>query len=256
MRLRVVCTASRNIAARIDGNGCPPWIVSRTARSTKKAASDVASRVTTKLLMKFARSAWRFAIHPVPTAPPGNGAGTPNEGNHEMSPGSVVKTMAQNIHFAKFPPMTAVGPPSRRKLIPPRIRQSTAADGASSIIILMKSVRSCGAAIVLVLESWQVAHGRDPPARLPKMGLRDSASPLLYPELQKARYAGDHKQADGGERPACEASTGSERNDRRQRCATSANRSDHVADPVDQVQPRAFRLRTGLALDRHVRLGR
>src|SRR2546429_9713309 len=105
-----------------------------------------------------------------------------------MSPGSVVKTMAQNIHFAKFPPMTAVGPPSRRKLMPPRIRQSTAADGASSIIILMKSLRSCGAAIVLVLEKLAGRAWKGPSSAPAEMGLRDSASPLLYPELQKARY--------------------------------------------------------------------
>ena len=33
-----------------------------------------------------------------------------------------------------------------------------------------------------------------------------------------------------------------------------ARRGDHVADPVDEVEERGFRLRSGLALDRHIYL--
>src|ERR1035438_2434370 len=92
--------------------------------------------------MKFVRSLWRLAIHPVPMPPEGSVAGTPNEGNQLMRPGRVMNTIAQNIHLAKLPPPTAAAPPSRRKLMPPRIKHNTAADGASSIIVLdRKSTR-------------------------------------------------------------------------------------------------------------------
>src|SRR5581483_8896406 len=162
MRLSVVWTARWNIAARIEGSGCPPWIVSRIARKTKKAASDVASRVTTKLLIKFARSLCRFAIHPVPIPPAGRFAGTPNEGNQLISPGIVRNTIAQNIHFANVPPTTAAGPPSLRRLTPARIRHSTAADGASSSINLMKSLSNCGVAMLQSQKGVATPYGTAP----------------------------------------------------------------------------------------------
>src|SRR5712692_3274156 len=79
------------------------------ARRTKNAAKDVASLVITKFCTKLERSVWRLAIQPVPMPPFGRGAGTPNEGNQLMSCGRVRNTIAQNIHFAKFPPTNAFG---------------------------------------------------------------------------------------------------------------------------------------------------
>src|SRR5580704_18045310 len=96
------------------------------ARRTKNAAKEVASLVSTKLCTKFARSLWRFAIHPVPMPPPGKDAGTPNEGNQLMSWGRVRKMIAQNIHFAKFPPINASGTDPCRRLSPDSTRQMTA----------------------------------------------------------------------------------------------------------------------------------
>src|ERR1035441_1835393 len=190
MRFSVVWTASRNIAARIEGRGCPPSTVSRIARNTKNAAREVGSLVTTKLFMKFVRSLWRLAIHPVPMPPEGSVAGTPNEGNQLMSPGRVMNTIAQNIHLAKLPPITAAGPPSRRRLMPPRIRHNTSAEGASSIIALMKSRRSCGVAIRFKLQGRRATPGEEHVGAPAKERLRNATGALLYPELQKPSQAG------------------------------------------------------------------
>src|SRR5271167_2856292 len=104
------------------------------ARRTKNAAKEVASLVSKKFRTKFARPLWRFAIHPVPMPPLGKDAGTPNEGNQLMSCGRVRKMIAQNIHFAKFPPINASGTDPCRKLSPAKTKQITAAEGASSSI--------------------------------------------------------------------------------------------------------------------------
>src|SRR5271165_1481332 len=84
--------------------------------------------------------------------PLGKEAGTPNEGNQLMSWGRVRNTIAQNIHFAKFPPTNASGTEPCRRLRPASTRQMTAAEGASNSINLMKSVISCGGAIVVTFQ--------------------------------------------------------------------------------------------------------
>src|ERR1700733_12568762 len=81
--------------------------------------------------------------------PLGKDAGTPKEGNQLMSWGKVRNTIAQNIHFAKFPPTNASGTDPCRRLRPASTRQMTAAEGASNSINLMKSVISCGGAMVV-----------------------------------------------------------------------------------------------------------
>src|SRR6202142_446494 len=114
--------------------------------------------------------------------PPGNDAGTPNDGNQLMSWGRVRKTIAQNIHFAKFPPINASGTDPCRRLSPDSTRQMTAAEGASNSINLMKSVISCGGAIVF---SFQIERrggafisSRGPP---PNAGLCNSSGALGDP---------------------------------------------------------------------------
>src|ERR1700722_14277167 len=79
--------------------------------------------------------------------PLGSDAGTPNEGNQLISCGSVRNTTAQNIHFAKFPPISASGMDPWRRLRPAKTRQMIAAEGARSSITLIKSEISCGGAI-------------------------------------------------------------------------------------------------------------
>src|SRR3984893_14364076 len=180
-------------------------IVSRIARRTKNAAKDVASLVITKFCTKFERSVWRLAIQPVPMPPFGRGAGTPNDGNQLMSCGRVRNTIAENIHFAKFPPTNASGMDPCLRLSPASTRQMMAADGASSSITLMKSVISCGGAIV-VGSKRKLAGAAGPPApRLPKVGLSNSTSALGNPELQQSCDAGDHEKSDCREHPLAES---------------------------------------------------
>src|ERR1700689_5268451 len=106
--------------------------------------------------------------------PPGSGAGTPNEGNQLMSCGSVRNTTAQNIHFAKLPPINASGMDPCRKLRPANTRQMIAADGASSSVNLMKSDISCGGAIFF-----------DPQRKWAGNGLFSRTCPQCFKSLQR-----------------------------------------------------------------------
>src|ERR1700685_1453037 len=81
--------------------------------------------------------------------PLGKGAGTPNEGNQLMSCGKGMNTIAQNIHFAKFPPTNASGIEPCRSPRPASIRETMAPEGASSNITLIQSEISCGGAMVV-----------------------------------------------------------------------------------------------------------
>src|SRR5208337_3569194 len=124
---------SMNMAVKIDGRGCSPAAESRMARSTKYAASVVASRATIKLVTKLATLDWKVESQELATPPPGSGTLTPNELNQLSSGWRVRKTTAQNIHFVKPPPIRKlVPPPSRRRLMPANTKHSKAAEGASS----------------------------------------------------------------------------------------------------------------------------
>src|SRR5579863_7042498 len=117
--------------------------------------------------------------------PPGKDAGTPNDGNQLMSWGRVRKTIAQNIHFAKFPPINASGMDPCRRLSPDSTRQITAAEGASNSINLMKSVISCGGAIV----SFQIETTGtvvSPRRRSPNAGLCDTGGALGNPVFEQS----------------------------------------------------------------------
>src|SRR5580658_1086971 len=118
--------------------------------------------------------------------PPGNDAGTPNEGNQLMSCGRVRKTIAQNIHFAKFPPINASGTDPCRRLSPPSTRQMTAAEGASNSINLMKSVISCGGAIVVPFKSKRRAPSSLPGGARQNAGLCDSGGALGNPVFEQS----------------------------------------------------------------------
>src|ERR1700729_1087795 len=158
------------------------------ARRTKNAAKEVASLVSKKFCTKLARPLWRFAIQPVPMPPLGKDAGTPNEGNQLISCGRVRNTIAQNIHFAKFPPTKASGREPCRRPRPANTRQMMAADGASSSINLMKSVISCGGAIVVTFQK----NRQTPPGLLSRaclsVGLSDSGGALGNPVFEQSGH--------------------------------------------------------------------
>src|SRR6266567_342402 len=147
MREYVVCVPSKNIAARMDGRGCPPEAVSRIARSTKYAARVVVIRPTTKFVTKLDTSDCNELSQEVPIPPEGNGAATPNELNHPTRGTSVTNTTTQNIHFVNPPPIRNVVPPSRLKLIPARTSATREAAGASCKRTWMMSFKSCGTTI-------------------------------------------------------------------------------------------------------------
>jgi len=74
------------------------------------------------------------------------------------------------------------------------------------------------------------------------------------PEPDQPRHARHGKQGPGREKPAAESPPREPANDGAYHRATGCYGGDHVADPVDEVQERSFRLRSGLALDRDVGL--
>src|SRR6266852_256322 len=88
-----------------------------------------------------------LANQPVLIPPPGSGTPTPNEGNQLSRGWSVRKTIAQNIHFVKLPPIANVVTPSRRRLIPASTSDRNAADGASKSSSEITSFRSWGVCI-------------------------------------------------------------------------------------------------------------
>src|SRR5579871_122932 len=120
--------------------------------------------------------------------PPGKDAGTPNEGNQLMSWGRVRKTIAQNIHFAKFPPTRASGTEPWRRPRPASTRQMTAAEGASSSINRIKSVISCGGAMVVPSIIEQAGAARRSWQR-PHFGLSHSGGALSDPVLEQSGHA-------------------------------------------------------------------
>src|ERR1700739_697466 len=95
----VVCVPSKNIAARMDGKGCPPEAVSRIACRTKYAARVAAIRPTTKFITKLDTSDCNEPSHEVSIPPAGNGVATPNELNHPTRGTGVEKTTTQSTHF-------------------------------------------------------------------------------------------------------------------------------------------------------------
>ena len=137
------------MAAITEGSGCPPEAVSKIARSTKYAASVVASRDMTKLLTKLETSIWNEFSYDVPIPPPGSGTATPNELNQLRSGVKVRNTTDQNIHLVKPPPIRKLVPPSRRRLIPARTSETSAAGVANANSVLMMSFSSCGTAMLL-----------------------------------------------------------------------------------------------------------
>src|SRR2546426_239596 len=150
-----------------------------------------------------------------------------------MSPGSVINYDGPGHPLAKLPPTTATGPPSRRRLMPARIRHSTAADGASSSSISR----------IKIAEELGNSHGsgsskppgnakRMRPACSPGEGSRNAAGALRDPEFQQPLEAGNQEQTDGGKRPSSEAPAGRKGNYGRQRRAAGTHRCDRVADPV------------------------
>src|SRR5580658_7009860 len=166
--------------------------------------------------------------------PFGSEAGTPNEGNQLMSCGSVRNTTAQNIHFAKFPPISASGMDPWRRLRPANTRQIIAADGARSSINCMKSDISCGGAIF----NSERKKGQAPslpaaPAR--NVGLSDSSGALGNPILQQSGDTRDHQESDCREHPLGESTAHGKCSNGHECCAAGADGRDYVANPVDQV---------------------
>src|SRR5208282_1501692 len=205
---------SMNMAVRIDCKGFPPAAESRIARSTKYAASVVASRPTTKFVTKLPTSDWKVASHEVLIPPPGSGTPTPNELNQPSNGCRVRNTIAQNIHFVKLPPMTKlIPPPSRRRLMPANTRLRQAADGASSNKTFTMSFKSWGVATVLNLHSKNGSgHGKC--GR--QLNLADFELPALFtsgiltclllsntscsvrdPVLDQSSHPGDREQCSG-----------------------------------------------------------
>src|SRR5262249_40325904 len=86
--------------------------------------------------------------------------------------------------------------------------------------------------------------------------LRDAAGAIGNPELQQPRNTRDHQQSDCREHPLCKPPPHGKRTNCHERRPAAADRRDHVADPVDQVQESAFRLSPLLTLNSHVDLRR
>src|SRR5271156_6176573 len=121
--------------------------------------------------------------------PLGKDAGTPNEGNQLMSCGRVRNTIAQNIHFAKFPPTRASGTEPCRRPRPASTRQMTAAEGARSSINLMKSVISCGGAMVVPSRNKQAGAAQRSQTVPAACGLCHSSGALGDPVFEQSGNA-------------------------------------------------------------------
>ena len=96
--------ASRNMALRIEDRGPVPLAVSRTARTTKRAAAQGAMRPTTKELTNAETPCSMLASHGVPIADPGGkNTGTPRNWNQVSVGSRPRKITARSIHFEKPP---------------------------------------------------------------------------------------------------------------------------------------------------------
>src|ERR1019366_6794220 len=94
-----------------------------------------------------------------------------------------------------------------------------------------------------------LAHRRD-------CTLRNTASTLRDPVLQQPGQTRYGQKAQRGADPADITSPAGIRDNSPDHRYAGAYGRDDVANPVDEIQERAFGLRPGLALDRHVRLRR
>ena len=84
----------------------------------------------------------------------------------------------------------------------------------------------------------------------------NATAALVDPELEQSRHARDNQAAERRHDVPHDAAAGNVRDESPGNRETGANRRDDVADPVDEVEKRAFRLSTGLTLDGDVRLRR
>ena len=78
----------------------------------------------------------------------------------------------------------------------------------------------------------------------------------MNPELQQPGQTGYGQESQRGPDPADVASTAGIRDNSADDSDASPHGGNDVANPVNEVQERAFRLRPGLTLDRDVRLRR
>src|SRR5579864_8378234 len=204
-----------------------------------------------------------LASHGVPIPPLGRGRAIPKDENHVRSGCRVRNTTAQNIHFVKPPPITNAVEPSCRSAIPASTRETNAADGASRRSNEMTSFSSCGVCIVpLSRFAFNVEVLAGSPAALSEFGLparyglsfrlSHPAGSVGDPKLDEPGNTGDRQQCGSGKEPATKAAPGQPGHDRTQHSTTSSDRCDHVTYPVDEVQECAFRLRSGLSLNRNV----
>jgi hypothetical protein len=129
-----------------------------------------------------------------------------------------------------------------------------AADGASSSITLMKSCISCGAAMSFPFPR-KTGRQTDSPACLPDASLSDAAGAVGNPKLQQSRDTRDQQEPDCREHPFAEPAPHGKRSDCHQRGSAGSHWGDHVANPIDEVQERTFRLCSCLPLDSHIDLG-
>src|SRR5213594_2675698 len=196
-----------------------------------------------KLLMKVETSLRIPSSQVVPMAPAFKGTGNPKKLNHRSSWGSVIRITHHRIHFVKPPPIANVVPPSNRKATPARTRQTSAIAGRSWTRRRTMSAKICGVGML-------TSRGR----RSQILRLRNSADALQNPELEQARYTGDRQQHRRSKQPPAEGSPGHKRDNRAKHGAAGSNRRDDVADPVDEIKKRSFRLRSCLSLNRNIEL--
>src|SRR5579871_1812498 len=132
IRVTVVPTLRRNIADKMERSGLSPALASRIALTTKKAASVGTMRLTTKSVTKADRLVsmpfiqLEFTLAAVPV---GRLVLMPKDENHPINGVRVRKTAPQSIHFPNPPPAPMLPSPSRLRLIPARISDTTAAVG-------------------------------------------------------------------------------------------------------------------------------
>ena len=104
-----------------------------------------------------------------------------------------------------------------------------------------------------IQRSWQAV----PKLNLGLPAQRNSgyaAGALRDPVFEQSRDARNHQKADRGKDPLPETAPHGKGTDCHKRRSASPHRRDHVADPVNEVQKRAFRLSALLALDGHIDL--
>src|SRR5213594_4175563 len=195
-----------------------------------------------KLLMKVETSLRIPSSQVVPMAPAFKGTGNPKKLNHRSSWGSVIRITHHRIHFVKPPPIANVVPPSSRKATPARTRQMSAIAGRSWMRRRTMSARICGVGMLTSGARPQIFR------------LRNSADALQHPELEQARYTGYCQQHRRSKQPAAEGSPGHKRDNCTKDGAAGSNRRDNVADPVDEIKKRSFRLRSRLPLNRNIEL--